>query len=92
MRNAAEQGFLHGLNEILMLGGILCLVGTAFALWLVREREIDRETLVDTAFEEAEPVRPRDAAARGGAGAPAARSTTLAPSAAAGLGSRAMRL
>ncbi len=41
-RNAAEQGFLHGLNEILMLGGILCLVGTGFALWLVREREIDR--------------------------------------------------
>ena len=29
VRNAAEQGFLHGLNEILMLGGILCLVGTA---------------------------------------------------------------
>jgi hypothetical protein len=42
VRNAAEQGFLHGLNEIIMLGGVLCLVGTAFALWLVREKEIDR--------------------------------------------------
>ena len=42
VRAAAEQGFLHGLNEIIMLGGILCLVGTVFALWLVREREIDR--------------------------------------------------
>ena len=42
VRNATEQGFLHGLNEILLIGGILCLVGTAFALWLVREREIDR--------------------------------------------------
>jgi EmrB/QacA subfamily drug resistance transporter len=42
VRNATEQGFLHGLNEILLLGGILCLVGTGFALWLVREKEIDR--------------------------------------------------
>jgi hypothetical protein len=25
-----------------MLGGILCLIGTAFALWLVREQQIDR--------------------------------------------------
>jgi EmrB/QacA subfamily drug resistance transporter len=52
VREAAEQGFLHGLNEILVMGGILCLVGAAFALWLVREREIERETLVGTAFEE----------------------------------------
>jgi EmrB/QacA subfamily drug resistance transporter len=42
VRAAAEQGFIHGLNEIIMLGGIICLIGTAFALWLVREREIDR--------------------------------------------------
>jgi EmrB/QacA subfamily drug resistance transporter len=41
-RHATEEGFLHGLNEILMLGGILCLVGTGLALWLVREKEIDR--------------------------------------------------
>ena len=25
-----------------MLGGILCLVGTGLAFWLVREKEIDR--------------------------------------------------
>jgi EmrB/QacA subfamily drug resistance transporter len=42
VRGAAEQGFLSGLNEILMLGGILCLIGTGFAFWLVREQGIDR--------------------------------------------------
>jgi MFS family permease len=42
VRRATEEGFLHGLNEILMLGGILCLVGTGLAFWLVREKEIDR--------------------------------------------------
>src|SRR5262249_42365902 len=47
-RNAAEQGFLQGLNEILLLGAILCFAGSALALWLVRERDIERETLVDT--------------------------------------------
>jgi EmrB/QacA subfamily drug resistance transporter len=58
IRNAAEQGFLHGLNEILMLGALLSFLGAVFALWLVRERDIERETLVDTAFEaEADPAR-----------------------------------
>jgi EmrB/QacA subfamily drug resistance transporter len=52
VRQAAEQGFLHGLNEILVLGAIVCFVGAALALWLVRERQIERETLVGTAFEE----------------------------------------
>lgn len=59
-RNAAEQGFLHGLNEILVLGAILSFVGGVFALWLVREGDIERETLEDTAFEaepEVEPAR-----------------------------------
>jgi EmrB/QacA subfamily drug resistance transporter len=41
--NAAGQGFLAGMNEILVLGGVLALVGSVLALWLVREREIDRE-------------------------------------------------
>jgi len=55
-RNAAEQGFLHGLNEILVLGAILSFAGSVLALWLVRESDIERETLVDAAFEaEAEP-------------------------------------
>jgi EmrB/QacA subfamily drug resistance transporter len=58
VREAAEQGFLHGLNEILVMGGVLCLVGAGLALWLVREREIERETLVGTSFdEEPEPAR-----------------------------------
>jgi EmrB/QacA subfamily drug resistance transporter len=57
-RNAAEQGFIHGLNEILLIGAILCFAGSALSLWLVRERDIERETLVDTAFEpEPEPAR-----------------------------------
>ena len=55
-RNAAEQGFLHGLNTILLLGALLSFAGAAFALWLVRESDIERETLVGTEFEgEAEP-------------------------------------
>jgi predicted MFS family arabinose efflux permease len=57
-RNAAEQGFIHGLNEILVLGAILCFAGSALALWLVREKEIERETLVGTDFEtQPEPVQ-----------------------------------
>lgn len=43
VRNAAEQGFLHGLNEVLLLGGILSFAGAVLALWLVREGEIERE-------------------------------------------------
>jgi EmrB/QacA subfamily drug resistance transporter len=63
-RNAAEQGFLHGLNSILLLGALLSFAGAAFALWLVRESDIERETLVGTEFEaeaefevEAEPAQ-----------------------------------
>jgi EmrB/QacA subfamily drug resistance transporter len=50
-RNAAEQGFLHGLNEVLLLGAILSFAGAALALWLVRESDIERETLEGTDFE-----------------------------------------
>jgi EmrB/QacA subfamily drug resistance transporter len=49
---AAQQGFISGLNEILLLGAILSFAGAIAALWLVRERDIERETLVGTAFEE----------------------------------------
>ncbi|HEY2478893.1 MAG TPA: MFS transporter [Solirubrobacterales bacterium] len=61
VRNAAEQGFLHGLNEILLMGGVLCLIGTGFAIWLVREREIDRGEVGagSDAPLEAEPVAAR---------------------------------
>lgn len=58
--NAAQQGFLHGLNEILVLGAILSFAGAVFGLWLVREDDIERETLEGTAFEvepEVEPAR-----------------------------------
>lgn len=41
--NAAGEGFLTGLNEILILGALLSLAGGIVSLWLVREREIDRE-------------------------------------------------
>ncbi|HEX3242554.1 MAG TPA: MFS transporter [Solirubrobacterales bacterium] len=41
--NAAREGFLSGFNEVLVLGGIVCFVGAALALWLVREHEIERE-------------------------------------------------
>jgi predicted MFS family arabinose efflux permease len=51
VRSAAEQGFLHGLNEILLFGAILSAVGSILALWLVREREIERETVTDERIE-----------------------------------------
>jgi EmrB/QacA subfamily drug resistance transporter len=41
--DAARDGFLSGLNEIFLLGGIFAFVAALFALWLVRERDIDRE-------------------------------------------------
>jgi EmrB/QacA subfamily drug resistance transporter len=41
--NAAGQGFLTGLNDVLTLGALLCFAGAVLALWLVREREIERE-------------------------------------------------
>jgi hypothetical protein len=40
--NAANEGFLAGLNDILMLGGILSIAGALVALWLVREKDIER--------------------------------------------------
>ena len=43
--NAAAEGFLTGLNDVLMLGALLCFAGAVLALWLVREREIEREPL-----------------------------------------------
>jgi EmrB/QacA subfamily drug resistance transporter len=47
--NAAREGFLSGLNEVLMLGGFVSVAGAVLALWLVREREIDRESAGVTA-------------------------------------------
>jgi hypothetical protein len=41
--NAAREGFLSGLNELFVLGGIGAATAALFALWLVRERDIERE-------------------------------------------------
>jgi len=43
--HAARDGFLAGLNEVLLLGGVLAIVGAIVAALLVREREIEREPL-----------------------------------------------
>ena len=45
--HAAREGFLSGMNEILLLGGILALIGSAMALLLVREGEIEREEVLE---------------------------------------------
>jgi MFS family permease len=59
VQTAAEQGFLHGLNEILLLGALLSFAGAIAALWMVREADIEREEVVEGAPLEAaaEPVR-----------------------------------
>ena len=44
---AAREGFISGLNEILVLGALLCFAGALLGLWLVREDEIEREPLED---------------------------------------------
>jgi EmrB/QacA subfamily drug resistance transporter len=41
--NAAREGFLSGLNTILVIGAVLAFAGAALALWLVREHEIERD-------------------------------------------------
>jgi EmrB/QacA subfamily drug resistance transporter len=43
--SAARDGFLAGFNDVLTLGGLLCLAGAVLALWLVRESEIEREPM-----------------------------------------------
>ncbi len=54
VRDAAEQGFVHGLNEIIVLGALLCFAGSAIALWMVRESDIEREVVTGEPLE-AEP-------------------------------------
>jgi EmrB/QacA subfamily drug resistance transporter len=56
--DAAGQGFIAGLNDVLMLGGLVSLAGAVLALWLVRERDIER----DASPADGEPV-PEPAAA-----------------------------
>jgi EmrB/QacA subfamily drug resistance transporter len=55
VENATRQGFLSGLDTILVIGSLLAFAGAALALWLVREHEIEREQLPDvTAIPEPE--------------------------------------
>jgi EmrB/QacA subfamily drug resistance transporter len=42
---AAREGFLVGINDVLVLAGLLALAGAALTLVLVREHEIEREPL-----------------------------------------------
>jgi hypothetical protein len=46
--DAAHQGFLVGMNDILMLGGILAIAGAVVSLWLIRESEIEREPVLES--------------------------------------------
>jgi len=63
VRNAAQQGFLHGLNEILILGAALSFAGSVLALWLVRERDIEREPVAEASSEAAIEAHPQAAQA-----------------------------
>jgi len=45
--DAAQQGFLAGFNDIVMLGGILAIVGGLVAVWLIREEDIERESPIE---------------------------------------------
>jgi EmrB/QacA subfamily drug resistance transporter len=45
LSDAAREGFLTGLNDVLTLGALIAFIGAALALWLVRERDIEREPL-----------------------------------------------
>jgi EmrB/QacA subfamily drug resistance transporter len=52
--SATHQGFLTGLNAILVIGAVVAFAGAALALWLVREHEIERETPLEAVPEDTE--------------------------------------
>jgi hypothetical protein len=54
--HAAGEGFLAGFNDVLTLGALLSFAGALLALWLVREREIEREPLQPEGERESEAV------------------------------------
>jgi EmrB/QacA subfamily drug resistance transporter len=43
--HATREGFLAGMNEVLLLGALLAIIGAALALLLVHEHQIERETV-----------------------------------------------
>jgi EmrB/QacA subfamily drug resistance transporter len=51
---AANEGFISGINEILMLGGLLAIAGALVAAWLVRESDIEREAPIEAEAREPE--------------------------------------
>jgi EmrB/QacA subfamily drug resistance transporter len=53
--NAASEGFISGINEVLMLGGVLAIAGALVAAWLVRESDIERESPIEVEAREAAP-------------------------------------
>jgi EmrB/QacA subfamily drug resistance transporter len=56
LSDAARQGFLAGLNDVLTLAALVAFIGSALALWLVRERDIERRPLqIDVGSEPARP-------------------------------------
>lgn len=56
VQNAVGHGFITGLNEVLVIGGLLSVTGALLALWLVREREIEREPVEPQLEPDREPV------------------------------------
>jgi hypothetical protein len=65
--SAAGEGFLAGLNDVLTLGALLSFAGAVLALWLVREREIEREPIGPESTDEPKPearLAPADARVR----------------------------
>jgi EmrB/QacA subfamily drug resistance transporter len=61
--NAAREGFLTALNDVLTLAALLSFAGAVLALWLVREREIEREPLESQADPEPKEALSEPAAA-----------------------------
>jgi Major Facilitator Superfamily len=56
LSDAAREGLLTGLNHVLTLAALTAFIGAALALWLVREREIEREPLERDAASEPTPA------------------------------------
>jgi hypothetical protein len=42
--HAADVAFVHGMNSILVIGAIICFVGAALGLWLVRSEDFVQPT------------------------------------------------
>jgi EmrB/QacA subfamily drug resistance transporter len=43
--HSAREAFVTGFNDVMTLGAVLCLAGAFLALWLVQERELERQPL-----------------------------------------------